>query len=79
MQIDMTYKPMGLFTLFLPESKAGEAAWNTLAEQTEGTGKVLTLHAPSVIAQLRKAGYVVRLSKNHCSAANMEEILAELS
>lgn len=61
--IDLSYKPLGMFTLFLPESEAGRAAWDDIAAQTEGTGKVLTLHAPSVIAQLRKAGYTVRIAK----------------
>lgn len=60
---DLTYKEMGLFTLFLPESPKGEIAWKTIAAHTDGTGKVFTVHAKSTIMQLRAAGYSVIKAK----------------
>jgi hypothetical protein len=63
MKVDITYLKQGLFTEFIPQSKAGEDAWRELAKQTEGTGKVLTVHFPAVLAQLRKAGYTVKQAK----------------
>lgn len=57
---DLHYINQGLFTAFVPVSKAGEEAWNELAKHTDGTGKVFTVQAESTIAQLRKAGYTVR-------------------
>lgn len=63
MKTDLTYLKQGLFTEFVPQSKAGEDAWRELAKQTEGTGKVLTVHLPAILAQLRKAGYTVKQAK----------------
>jgi len=63
MKPDLTYLNQGLFTAFIPQSKAGEDAWRELAKQTEGTGKVLTVHLPAILAQLRKAGYTVKQAK----------------
>jgi hypothetical protein len=63
MKSDLLYLREGMFTAFVPQSKAGEDAWRELAKQTEGTGKVLTVHLPAVLAQLRKAGYTVKQAK----------------
>jgi len=63
MKTDMTYSKQGLFTAFFPQSESGEDAWRELAKQTERTGKVLTVHLPAVLAQLRKAGYSVEQAK----------------
>jgi len=63
MKPDLTYLNQGLFTAFIPQNKAGEDAWWELAKQTEGTGKVLTVHLPAILAQLRKAGYTVKQAK----------------
>lgn len=38
---DLEYIDHGMFTSFLPASKAGEVAFNQMAEYTDGTGKVL--------------------------------------
>jgi len=63
MKTDMTYSKQGLFTAFFPQSESGEDAWRELAKQTEGTGKVLTVHLPAVLAQLRKSGHTVEQAK----------------
>lgn len=58
---DLTYIDQGLFTAFMPESKAGEDAFRAICKaQVDHTGKVLTAHAKATIAQLRKAGYSVK-------------------
>lgn len=62
-QPDLTYTDLGLFTMFWPETPAGESAWDDMAEHTENTGKVLTVQAPDVIRQLRRAGFVVHKTK----------------
>jgi len=63
MKNDLTYKKQGLFAAFIPETLAGETAWRTIAEQTQGTGKVFTAQLPAVLTQLRKAGYTVQVAK----------------
>lgn len=71
---DLTYREADGFTVFVPETDAGKEAWNEMANDTDGTGKVLTIHAKSTIAQLRAAGYVVEKSKN---TASMDDILSD--
>lgn len=76
---DLTYREDGPFTAFLPESAAGEAAWRRMAELTDGTGKVLAIHAEGVLSQLRAAGYVVRkASPVRPLAISDHELLAAL-
>lgn len=77
---DLTYSDSGMLTLFLPETPAGESAWDQMAEATDGTGKVLSIHAPSVIAQLRAAGFTVRRAPKHkpWTAEELDAALAEL-
>lgn len=82
-QPDLTYTDLGIFTMFWPETPAGESAWNAMAQHTENTGKVLTMQAPSVIAQLRAAGYVVHKAKptpapSVDTVAALDALLAEL-
>lgn len=60
---DLTYADHGLFTAFYPQTADGRAAWDNLALGTEGTGKVLSIHAATIIAQLRRVGYRVAKSK----------------
>lgn len=77
--VDLTYKNQGLFTAFLPESKAGEEAFRAICKaQGDHTGKVLTIHAKSTIAQLRKAGYSVKKQgrTEDISADELEALLA---
>lgn len=76
-QPDLVYIDQGLFTAFLPETKEGEEAWRQLAEQTDGTGKVLTIQAKQIIARLRKAGYSVHQTKKPTKSA-IEGIFEEL-
>jgi len=76
MKPDLTYRTSGLFTTFFAESKPGEDAWRTLAEQTNGTGKIFTIHLKSMLQQLRAAGY--KVSKVKASPFTMEEIFSQL-
>lgn len=62
MKPDLVYLKKGLFTAFIPESRAGENAWREIAEQTDGTGEVFTVQLPAILLKLRKAGYTVRLA-----------------
>ena len=71
---DLTYLKQGFFTVFFPQSKAGEVAWNELAAVTQGTGKIPTIQLPQFLANLRKAGYAVHKVKNRTE----EEADAEL-
>lgn len=58
--MDITYIDQGLFTAFIPQTKAGEDAFREICRvQGDHTGKVLTIHAKQTIQQLRKAGYKV--------------------
>ena len=77
---DIEYMDQGLFTAFLPVSKAGEVAFNQMAEYTDGTGKVLIIHKQSTIQQLRQAGYKVGKAKQpgKVTAAQADEMLREL-
>lgn len=76
---DLQYINQGLFTCFVPTSKAGEQAWNELATVTDGTGKVLTVQAQEYIYQLRKAGYkVVKAKKIDPSTIDPDALLKEL-
>jgi len=77
MKPDLTYTTDDMFTSFYPETKAGEEAWQVIAEQTEGSGAVLTIHAKSTIAQLRRAGYSVRKAEP-TTVMSDDELLAEL-
>lgn len=75
---DLTYLKQGFFTVFFPQSKAGEVAWNELARVTQGTGKIPTIQLPQFLANLRKAGYAVHKVKNRTAeeaAAEMQAIL----
>lgn len=71
---DLTYLKQGIFTVFFPESEAGQAFWNELASVTQGTGKVATVKLPQFLKDLRKAGYTVHKVKNRTK----EEADAEL-
>lgn len=72
---DLEYITTGLFTRFMPNTPAGEAAWAEMAKD-DGCAAVLTTHAKAVIAQLRKAGYSVAKAKK--PTQSIEQILAEL-
>ena len=77
---DIEYIDHGMFTSFLPVSKDGEVAFNQMAEYTEGTGKVLSIHKQGTIQQLRKAGYKVGKAKKEgkVTAEQADAMLREL-
>lgn len=76
---DLVYRAGdGLFVQFVPNTPQGENAWRELAAQTEGTGKVLTVHVEDTLRQLRAAGYVVEMEEASAPASDDELLLAEL-
>jgi hypothetical protein len=79
--VDLTYLKQGLFTSFMPHSKAGEDAWREIAKHTDGTGKVFTAQLPSFLREIRKAGYSVTEQKKRSNAElekDLKEIMASL-
>ena len=74
---DLEYTTDGLWTRFIPNTKAGEGAWYRIAELTDGSGAILTMHLPDVLRQLRAAGYSVRKARVTLSP-DTDELLAEL-
>jgi hypothetical protein len=77
---DLEYIDHGMFTSFIPVSKDGEVAFNQMAEYTDGTGKVLSIHKQGTIQQLRQAGYKVGKAKKQgkVTAEQADEMLREL-
>lgn len=75
---DLEYINTGLFTKFIPNTPAGEAAWRVM-HADNGNNVVLTIHAKNVIAQLRKAGYsVAKAKKAPAWTSEDDQLLAEL-
>jgi hypothetical protein len=74
---DLEYLKQGLFTSFFPNTKEGEQAWREIAAQSEGTGKIFTMHLPAVLSQLRKAGFKVAKSKK-ATKADFQAIFKEI-
>lgn len=72
--MDITYHDQGLFTHFYPHTTEGEHVWRRMAEGI-GTASVLSIHAKSVVAQIRLAGYKVR--KHKPCKKTLDELLAE--
>lgn len=72
--MDITYHNQGLFTHFYPHTAEGEHVWRTMAEGV-GTASVPSIHAKSVIAQIRRAGY--KISKHKPCKMTLDELLAE--
>ncbi len=59
--VDLEYKKVGLFTMFLPVSEDGLECYNNeIHPMTDGTGKFLTIQLNEVLHALKKAGYKVR-------------------
>lgn len=75
MNLDLTYLKQGLFTVFVPQTKAGEDAWREIAAHTDGTGKVFTAQLPSFLWEIRKAGYSVKQQKKR-SGVELEKDMA---
>ena len=76
MEKDISYTTGKMFTTFFANTKAGETAWNTIAETMGGVAKVLNIHAANTIYQLKKAGYSV--GKEKPSKLSIDDILNEL-
>lgn len=77
---DISYIQDGMFTTFIPNTKAGESVWREMAVQDDGTGKVLNAHAADVIRQIRGKGYTVEAAvKSTMTAAEKDALSAELS
>jgi hypothetical protein len=77
MSADLVYHKQGLFTAFIPQSKAGDDAWRELASQTQGAGKVFTAQLPATLSALRAAGYTVSKAKKP-SKKEIDRLMAEL-
>lgn len=75
-QPDLTYTDDGMFTRFIPMTDQGFTIYQQMIEQA-GTAAFLNVTRPSVLAQIRAAGYTVRKSKK-ATKAELDEILAEL-
>lgn len=75
---DLEYRMDGFFTSFIPNTPEGVEAWKTIAEHTDGTGKVFTSQAAGTIAQLRRAGYSVRKALP-VTDISLDDILGELT
>jgi hypothetical protein len=71
---DIQYHIEGFFTSFAPVSREGVAAWEVM--QAQNGAKILTVHLPSVLMQLKQAGYSVR--KARFSKKSDDALLAEL-
>lgn len=77
---DIVYIDQGLFTAFIPQTTAGEAVFNAMAADTQGTGKVLSVHAKAVIQQIKAQGYTVGKAPKlkALTADQADEMLKEL-
>ncbi|MGN6451211.1 MAG: hypothetical protein ACTHLK_21990 [Brucella intermedia] len=76
---DLTYACHdGMWTRFYPETKAGEEAYNIMAQaDKDGVVAFLAPQVPGVLAQLRKAGMKVRKARKS-DAPSLEEIFRDL-
>lgn len=74
---DLTYRldAGSMWVRFYPETEAGECAWREMAK-ADGVAAVLPMHLPSVLAQLKAAGYVVRQDRS--KLPSVDDVLAEL-
>lgn len=75
-QTDIEYSNDGLWTRFYTNTEAGEIVWRELAK-SDGVAAVLTIHAKTVIAQIKAAGYSIRKAKP-VSDLQINKILDEL-
>lgn len=78
MKTDLEYLTTGLFTSFFPNTRNGEEAWREIAKQTDGTGKIFTMHLKDTLKQLRKAGLVVKKCKKLNKKEELELIYKEM-
>jgi hypothetical protein len=74
---DLTYLKTGFFTVFFPQTKEGEEAYNEMCYTLgNNSAKILTRDLKNVLSQLKKAGYKVRKQKK--SKLKIDDILNEL-
>lgn len=74
MNIDLTYKTTGFFTVFFPETKEGETAYNEMCNTLgNNSAKILTRDLKTTLYQLKKAGYKVAKAKK--PKLNINDIL----
>lgn len=78
MKTDLTYLNQGLFTAFFPDSPAGEKVWQEIASETNGTGKIFTMHLKNTLKQLRKAGFKITQAKK-TTKSNLTAIFTEMT
>lgn len=75
---DLEYRTTGLFTTFLPSSKAGEVAYNEMLSHPDTpNAKIYTIHLKNMLYQLKKAGYTVKKAKK-ISKKESDKILTEI-
>lgn len=74
---DLTYTTDSLFARFLPETPPGVDVWRQMNAADNGD-VVLLQHLPSVLAQIRAAGYTVRKAQRGRAVANDDQLLNEL-
>lgn len=76
---DFTYLDQGMFIAILPNSNRKDVtdAWNELAAETDGTGKVLRHQFLATRAALKRAGYTVAKAPKP-KACDLDAILKEL-
>lgn len=81
--VDLTYACHdGMWTRFYPETPAGDTAYNVMAKaDKDGVVAFLAPQVPGVLAQLRKAGLIVRKASKPLPVtdAELDEFFACLS
>jgi hypothetical protein len=75
--IDFLYSDDGMFVALVPQNAKADVAWLQIAAETDGTGKVPSIHFKAVRAQLQKAGYTCRKAPK-VSQKQLDAIMAEL-
>ena len=77
---DFTYTTNGLFTSFIPHTPEAENAWRVMAQNNNGNATFFTVHLPSILKQLKDAGYTVRKARagKPVTEEEISALLAEL-
>ena len=76
MKTDISWRAFGLFVYFFPENREAELVIEDMITQ-HGDNGCLAQFAPSVIHQLKSAGWVVRKQRLH-KIVSIENIYMEL-
>lgn len=79
MPADLTYWRDSMFTRFLPNTHAGETAWDEMAKE-DGVAAVFRHQEAATLRQLRAAGYTVAKEPKAApmSPDEIDAMLAEL-